>query len=438
MGERAKEGSGIGTKRATRTVRIQLSRVLPGLALVLAVGAVAVRLMSGPRLDGPMILGAAGAALLLAIDMLLRPAAAVISAALDSEPLKELLDSAGPMGMAVGLDGRFTYLNPAAERMLCYNAAELKNLAHAAEILAPGQAERLVQEMLRLRAGAKASPVSADELLAAFMESVSSLPPSQVPSFEAQLCRKDGVIIPVTLHISAVRDGSGALTGLVAMALDQSAVLKQEQAVRESQERYRDLFENSSEMIATLSPGGQFLYANPAWKRCFGLDNAALLNLDSFEEVCGSGSRAEVAALFRRVLDGEVVDRAPLRNHTADGRVLELELTLSQRQKAGNPLAVRCLLRDVTQQKQREHRLALQLVVSQIVGENASPESAAMRILEALCSSQGWDVALKWEVNAEENRLEFCTAWGAPGKRTESLVPESLGLTMARGDALRA
>ena len=26
-------------------------------------------------------------------------------------------------------------------------------------------------------------------------------------------------------------------------------------------------------MIATLSPAGRFLYANPAWKRCFGLDN---------------------------------------------------------------------------------------------------------------------------------------------------------------------
>src|ERR1017187_7757039 len=189
-------------------------------------------------------------------------------------------------------------------------------------------------------------------------------------------------------------------------------------------------------MIATLSPAGRFLYANPAWKRCFGKDNAALLALDSFEELFEPDGRGEPGALFRRALDGEVVDRAPLRNHTADGRVLELELTLSQRQKAGNPLAVRCLLRDVTQQKQREHRLALQLVVSQIVGENASPESAAMRFLEALCSSQGWDVALKWEVNAEENRLEFSTAWGAPGKRTESLIQESMGLTMALGDDL--
>ena len=56
---------------------------------------------------------------------------------------------------------------------------------------------------------------------------------------------------------------------------------------------------------------------------------------------------------------------------------------------------------------QRERRVALQRVVSEIVGENISPEVAAMRILEALCLSQGWDVALKWEVNSEENRLEL-------------------------------
>ena len=96
-------------------------------------------------------------------------------------------------------------------------------------------------------------------------------------------------------------------------------------------------------------------------------------------------------------------------------------------------MAVRCLLRDVTQQKQREHRLALQLVVSQIVGENASPEVAAMRILEALCVSQGWDLAVKWEVNSEENRLEFSTAWGAPGANTEAIIQESMGMTRLSG-----
>ena len=85
---------------------------------------------------------------------------------------------------------------------------------------------------------------------------------------------------------------------------------------------------------------------------------------------------------------------------------------------------------------QRERRVALQLVMSEIVGKDTSPEIAAMRILEALCVSQGWDVALRWEVNSEENRLEFCSAWGAPGRRTETLIQESMGLKLTSGDDL--
>jgi PAS domain S-box-containing protein len=82
---------------------------------------------------------------------------------------------------------------------------------------------------------------------------------------------------------------------------------------------------------------------------------------------------------------------------------------------------------------QREHRVALQLVVSEIVRENTSPEVAAMRIVEALCISQGWDVALKWEVNVLEKRLEFCSAWSAPGRRTENLIQESMELKLSSG-----
>jgi len=80
--------------------------------------------------------------------------------------------------------------------------------------------------------------------------------------------------------------------------------------------------------------------------------------------------------------------------------------------------------------------LALQLVVSQIVGENVSAEVATKRVLEALCISQGWDVAVKWDVNPEENRLEFSTAWGVPGKEAESLIQESMGITMTPGGSL--
>ena len=85
---------------------------------------------------------------------------------------------------------------------------------------------------------------------------------------------------------------------------------------------------------------------------------------------------------------------------------------------------------------QREQRQALQRTVSQIVGEDSSPEVAITRILEALCVSHGWDAALEWKVNTEENRLEFRSGWGAQGERIQSLIQESKGETLAGSDSL--
>jgi PAS domain S-box-containing protein len=421
----------------------QLWLILPFSILAFSAGAALTRLIPALRWESLpiMAVGIATAAFALMLNrIVVRAAAAPPAEAQDliGAGLRALLDSAGPSVVAIDLSGQLIYCNPAVERLLGYHAAELVNLAGLAEmeILGSGETDRLLAEMKKLCNIYKAPEATAAERLASYFECVRTLPPSMVPSFDTQVRRKNGEIFPITLHISALRDSAGELGGLVAVAVDQSAVLHREQAQRESQERYRDLFENSSEMIATLSPAGQFLYANPAWKRCFGLDQSALVTLKSFEDLFSAGIRGEVAALFRRALDGEMIERAPLRHHTNDGRMLELELSLSRRQKTGNPLAVRCLLRDVTQQKQRENRLALQLAVSQIVGENASGESAAMRVLEALCISQGWDVAIEWTVDAEQKRLEFGTAWGAPGRQVEALIQGSMGLKLSGDEEL--
>ena len=407
------------------------------LAVIMAAGAVLVRLIAGPRFDGLLILAACGSALVLAFRIPRIKATAPDVPQPKPYPLSksvnDILHSAGPAVVAIGLDGRLTFANPAAERLIGCDEAELKSMYGIVEILAPGEGARLVAEMQKLTGQKREAKDAPKDRMSAYLDIVRSLPPSQVPSFDAQLRRKDGGIVPVTLHMSALRDANGAVTGLVAVAVDQAAMLRQEQDLRESQERYRDLFENSSEMMATLSPTGRFVYANPAWKRCFGLDQQALLALDAFDELFEPANRSEITAHFRRALDGEVVERVPLRHHSSDGRMFLFELSLSQRRKAGKPLAVRCMLRDVTHQKQRENQLALQLTVSQIVSENALPEIASMRIIEALCITQGWDLGVQWRVNPKEDCLEFFTAWGSPGADAEGFIQESAGRTLTRG-----
>jgi PAS domain S-box-containing protein len=341
---------------------------------------------------------------------------------------REIVDSAGPMVLVVGADGTILHLNPAAERLLGYYSSELVGQKYPVDLLAPGEGRRVTAGLLQLRGKELLEQLSRTDRLASVMESVSTLPPSQVPSFETRCRRKDGSTFPVMVQASALRDAEGTMRGLVLVGLDQTAILGQQQAMRESQERYRDLFENSSEMIATLSPGGQFLYANPAWKRSFGREPEELMEHGSFEDVFHEECRAQVRELFRAALDGHAVDRLALRNPTEGGRVLELELSLSRRQKAGNPLAVRCLVRDVTQQKQREHRLALQLAVSQIMAESPTIATAAERVLEVLCDTQEWDLGVLWETDPVWDRLVFSTAWGAPGLPAESMIRQSMGL----------
>jgi PAS domain S-box-containing protein len=407
------------------------------LALAMAAGGITARLQGGPKFDWLLLMTAMGltAAVLmrlLADDAAQREAAARYA----GDPLKDMLDSAGTIVIAIGLDSKVSYVNPAAERLLGYHASELINQETTRELLGPGEEERLVSEVRRLFGMQKNPEAANDAGLETYAQVVQTLAPSQVPSFETHLRRKDGALFPVRLHISTLRNREGVPTGLVAVALDQTATALQGEGLRIPRDRYRDLFENSSEMIATLDMTGKFLYANPAWRHTFHLDRNASLENEHFADGFGDNSKEEASALLKKALDGVTVDRAPLHAETADGRVLELEMSLHQRRRAGKPLAVQCLLHDVTNQKRREHRLALQLVVSQIVGENVSAEVATKRVLEALCISQGWDVAVKWDVNAEENRLEFSTAWGVQGREAEVLIQESMGITLTAGSGL--
>ncbi|MGA3132569.1 MAG: PAS domain S-box protein [Terracidiphilus sp.] len=457
--------------------------IVPLFILALVAGAALARLLSAYRWQSLPVLAAAIGTLIFAylVNRMVVHTSEEDPAheAVDSS-LRQLLDSTGPAMLALNLEGELIYSNPASERLLGYRTIELEQSWGQADLLAPGECERLVAEIQKLCHVIRPPEPTRAGRIEAYLACVRMLPPSMVPTFNAQVRHRDGNFMPVTLHVSALRDAKAEIAGMVVVALEQGSMpqherkqaqqaldqaqnelkraqneLKQaqnereqaqqerelaqrdrEKAQRESQERYRDLFESSSEMLATLSPEGQFLYANPAWQQYFALDRAAMLALPSFEELFSSSTRPDLIGLFHRALDGEPVERAPFRHHTSDGRVLDLEMGLSRRQKAGNPLAVRCQLRDVTEQKQRENRLALQLAVSQIVGDNPPGEQAGMRILQTLCTLQGWDLGIEWIVDAGQTLLEFGAAWGVAGQTVQDFIQRSKGLTLRKGSEL--
>lgn len=442
MGDRSLALDSAGNQRTIRASRSRASMIwsfLSALVLAASVFAVVLRLLAGPLADSLLMFVALADAGVLALGFRIKRSAAaeMWSGAAPGEPHKALLDSSASAIAAIDIDGHLTYMNPAAERMLGYDADELISRWGAAEIFAPGEAQRVLAELQKLSGSHRRPDAPTEEgALAACLDCMRSMPPSTAPGIEVRLRRKDGSLFPVTLHVSALRNGLGALAGLVAVAVDESAKVQHEHAATDWHTRTSDLLESASDMTATLSPTGRFLKANMAWKRTLGLDTNALLAMESFLDVFTPASRAQVAGLFREALAGATVDRAPLRHHTPVGRPLDLELSLTRRHEAHSTVpTVRCLLRDVTQQKRREQRLALQFALSQMTSESAATDSVTTRILEALCLSEGWDLAIQWDVDPHGERLRFNTAWGAPGS-AETLMNESVGTTFVPGEEL--
>ena len=60
------------------------------------------------------------------------------------------------------------------------------------------------------------------------------------------------------------------VTGLIGLAHDITKLKQTEQALRETEEKYRKIFENSVEGIFQTSPDGKYLSANPALARLYG------------------------------------------------------------------------------------------------------------------------------------------------------------------------
>ncbi len=349
---------------------------------------------------------------------------------------QSILDSAGPMIIAADLEGDLLLFNPAAERMLGYTAQEVCRKLKAQELFPEGEMERVGRQLVASLSRMHTAAAASSSVLHNFVQYITSFPASRVRGVEMQYRRKDGSTFPAMVYLSAVRSPQGTVTGLVAISMDLTATRRAEQALKESEERYRDIFENAIEMIATLSPHGRYLYVNPAWQAMFGINSDGFEGLMSFESPFPPEVQAEAAALFRRALNGERVEREPLYLRNVDGGRVEVEASLSCRRDEGRAVSVRCIFRDVTQQNRRERRLGMQLQVSQIVGQSISQEEALLSVLAVLCTNLGYDLATLWVVDEMQQHIRFDCSWSVPGRSYEEFLRESGAHPFARGEGL--
>ena len=154
-----------------------------------------------------------------------------------------LLEAAQTAIFAVDEDGTFSQVNPFAEQMLGWPAGSLLGREKMDAIL---DADALLA-LSRHLSEAYGQPVAAD------WTALRALAQHREPPREFVLRHQRGRTLPVLLALSAMRDDTGAMVGLLAVATDLSVLKRLERALRDSESRAREANHAKSAFLAAMS-----------------------------------------------------------------------------------------------------------------------------------------------------------------------------------------
>ncbi|WP_375468752.1 adenylate/guanylate cyclase domain-containing protein [uncultured Nostoc sp.] len=150
------------------------------------------------------------------------------------------------------------------------------------------------------------------------------------------------------------------LVGSIGSQIAQFIKRKQaEDALVESEERYRDLFENANDLIQSVNTSGHFLYVNRAWRETLGYSEAEIANMTIFD-IIHAECKQQCLQRFYRLLSGEKFEQVKSAFVTKDGQTIFLEGNINCKFVEGHPVAVRGIFRNVTQRLAAEEALRYQ------------------------------------------------------------------------------
>lgn len=187
--------------------------------------------------------------------------------------------------------------------------------------------------------------------------------------------RKNGEIFTSFLTASVLYNENGKKIGTMGVSRDISELKEAEQELIESEERYKDLFKNSTDLIQSVDMEGNILYVNDAWKKATGYSEEEIIGRNIFE-IIHPDCFEKCNAIFQKIGKNKEnsLTKVSLELKTKEGKKLILEGNISLKLKNGEPQSTRSIFKDITEETWENTKKGLYNNIAKIVVEKVIPE----------------------------------------------------------------
>ncbi|HTY36047.1 MAG TPA: PAS domain S-box protein [Bacteroidota bacterium] len=221
------------------------------------------------------------------------------------------------------LEDRFTFVNKAFTQTYGYTSQEI--IGRHPEILW--------------------SPNNPDGLLRGILEQ------NRSTNWSGELLNitKDGREFPISLHTSRIRNDHGEVIGLVGVSEDITERRKAEEALRQSEAKYRDLVEQISDVIFATDMNGTFTYISPMAELLSGYKPAEMIG-HSVAEFVDPPFLPKILERYKRS-GVEHLEPIEYRVKAKWGKLLWVRSSSRIVFEGKKPIGMRGVLTDITTQK---------------------------------------------------------------------------------------
>jgi PAS domain S-box-containing protein len=244
----------------------------------------------------------------------------------------------------------------------------------------------------------------------------SAIPPLPLDQIKSELLRvgrwegelvnnkRDGTRVLVTSRWSLRRDRHGGPAIILVTSNDITERKRAEQALRDSEEQWREVFEHNPVMYFMVSPTGTVLSVNGFGAAQLGYTAAELIGqsvLNVFFEEDQELVKDQLATCVEELGRPHSWEIRKIRK---DGTVLWVRENGKAVLRSGTDAIILIACEDITERKRGEQRVAAAYAVTRVLAEADSLATAAPDILRAIGENLEWDWGALWSFDRERAR----------------------------------